>query len=119
MQFLEANESSLLHSILVNHILIVNETARADMLINCGLSSLTPTLSSLGRSSLLFVNELCARLSQPRVVAKPSGLPSLVALLNYIALPPYDVDLTLEEKKFLEEVKRKCLEWHASQVTRG
>jgi effector-associated domain 8 (EAD8)-containing protein len=116
MQFLEPNESSLLHSILVNHILIANETARADMLINCGLSSLTPTLSSLGRSSLLFVNELCARLSQPHIVARPSGQPSLVALLNYIALPPYDVDLTLEEKRFLEDVKQKCLQWYAAQI---
>ena len=115
MQFLEAHESSLLHSILVNHILIVHETARADMLINCGLSSLTPTLSSLGRSSLLFVNELCARLSLPHIVAKPSAQPGLVALLNYIALPPYDVDLTLEEKKFLENVKERCLQWHAAQ----
>jgi hypothetical protein len=114
MPFLEPNESSLLHSILVNHILIATETARADMLINCGLSSLTSTLSSLSRSSLLFVNELCAKLSQPHVVAKPSGQPSLVALLNYIALPPYDVDLTLEEKRFLEDVKQKCLQWHAA-----
>jgi hypothetical protein len=118
MQFLEADESSRLHSILVNHILIANEIARTDMLINCGLSSLTPMLSSLGRSSLLFVNELCARLSQPHIVAKPSGQPSLVALLNYIALPPYDVDLTREEKRFLEDVKQKCLRWHASQMLR-
>jgi len=114
MHFLEANESSLLHSILVNHILIINETARADMLINCGLSLLLPKLSSLGKSSLLFVNELCARLSQPQTVAKSSGQPALVALLNYIALPPYDVDLTAEEKTFLEAVKQKCLQWHAS-----
>jgi len=116
MQFLEADETSLLHAILVNHVLIANETARADMLINCGLSLLVPTLSSLGKSSLLFVNELCARLSQPHAVAKPSGQPGLVALLDYIALPPYDGDLTLEEKKFLEGVKQKCLQWHASQT---
>ena len=118
MQFLEANESSLLHSILVNHILIANETARADMLTNCGLSSLTPTLSSLGRSSLLFVNELCAKLSQPYTVAKPSGQPGLVALLNYLALPPYNVDLTLEEKRFLEDVRQRCLQWYAEQKSK-
>ncbi len=116
MQFLEAEETSLLHTILVNHILIINETARADMLINCGLTSLLPHLSSLGRSSLLFVNELCARLSQPHIVAKSSGQPGLVALLNYIALPPYDVDLTEEDKRFLESVRQKCLQWHASQI---
>lgn len=115
MQFLEAEETSLLHSILVNHVLIATESARADMLINCGLSLLLPHLSSLGKSSLLFVNELCARLSLPHVVAKPSQQPGLVALLNYIALPPYDADLTLEEKRFLEAVKQKCLQWHTSQ----
>lgn len=116
MQFLSEDESSLLHSILVNHVLIANETARADMLINCGLSLLLPKLSSLGRSSLLFVNELCARLSQPLTLANPSGHPGLVALLNYIALPPYDVDLTQEEKRFLECVKQKCLQWHETQI---
>ena len=116
MEFLSGDESSLLHSILVNHILITNETARADMLINCGLSLLLPRLSSLGKSSLLFVNELCARLSQRHILANPSGQPGLVALLNYIALPPYDVDLSLEEKKFLERVKQKCLQWYASQI---
>ena len=116
MQFLDTDETSLLHSILVNHILIANETARADMLINCGLSLLLPRLSSLSKSSLLFVNELCARLSRPHTIAKPSGQPGLVALLNFIALPPYDVDLTPEEKKFLEQVKQKCLQWHASQI---
>jgi hypothetical protein len=116
MQFLETDETSLLHSVLVNHFLIANETARADMLINCGLSLLLPHLSSLSKSSLLFVNELCARLSQSYTVAKPSGQPGLVALLNFIALPPYDVDLTPEEKKFLEQVKQKCLQWHASQA---
>jgi hypothetical protein len=116
MQFLSEDECSLLHSILVNHVLIANETARADMLINCGHSLLLPKLSSLGKSSLLFVNELCARLSQPHTVAKPSGQPGLVALLNYIALPPYDVDLTLEEKRFLEHVKQKCQQWHTSQI---
>ena len=115
MQFLSADETSLLHSILVNHILIANETARADMLINCGNAALLPRLSSLGKSSLLFVNELCARLSQPQTIARPSGQPGLVALLNYIALPPYDVDLTLEEKRFLEQVKQKCLQWHEAQ----
>lgn len=115
MQFLSQDESSLLHSILANHVLIANETARADMLINCGLSSLLPRLSSLRKSSLLFVNELCARLSQPQSVARPSGQPGLVALLNYIAMPPYDVDLTLEEKRFLEHVKQKCLQWRESQ----
>lgn len=116
MQFLETNETSLLHSILVDHLLIANETARADMLINCGLSLLLPHLSSLSKSSLLFVNELCARLSRPHIIAKSSGQPGLVALLDYIALPPYDVDLTLEEKKFLEQVKQKCLQWHVSQA---
>ena len=116
MQFLSEDETSLLHSILVNHILIAYETARADMLINCGLSLLLPNLYSLSKSSLLFVNELCARLSQPSIVAKPSGQPGLVALLNYIALPPYNVDLTPEEKKFLEQVKQKCLQWHMSQT---
>lgn len=116
MQFLSEDESSLLHSILVNHVLIANEMARADMLINCGLSLLLPYLSSLGKSSLLFINELCARLSNPLTVAKPSGQAGLVALLNYIALPPYDVDLTSEEKEFLERVKQKCLQWHASQT---
>ncbi|HKV59359.1 MAG TPA: hypothetical protein VJO32_13795 [Ktedonobacteraceae bacterium] len=115
MQFLSVDECSLLHAILVNHVLIANETARADMLINCGLSSLLPRLSSLGKSSLLFINELCARLSQPQTVARPSGQPGLVALLNYIAMPPYDVDLTLEEKRFLERVKQKCLQWHETQ----
>lgn len=116
MQFLEADETSLLHSILVNHVLITNETARADMLINCGLVLLLPYLSSLCKSPLLFVNELCARLSRSHIIAMPSGQPGLVALLNFIALPPYDVDLTLEEKKFLEQVKQKCLQWHASQI---
>ena len=116
MQFLSEDETSLLHSILINHILIANETARADMLINWGLSSLLPKLSTLGRSSLLFVNELCARFSQPRTLANPSGKPGLVALLNYIALPPYDVDLSLEEKRFLESVKQKCLQWHESKI---
>ncbi len=116
MQFLSEDETSRLHSILVNHILIVNEIARADMLINCGLSLLIPKLSLLGKSSLLFVNELCARLSQPYTVAENSGQLGLVALLNYIALPPYDVDLTLEDKKFLELVKQKCLQWQASQT---
>ncbi len=79
MQFLDTDETSLLHSILVNHVLIANETARADMLINCGLSLLLPHLSSLGKSSLLFVNELCARLSQPHIVAKLSGQPSTLS----------------------------------------
>jgi hypothetical protein len=122
MQFLDADETSLLHTILVNHILIANETSRADMLINCGLSLLLPNLSSLGKSSLLFVNELCARLSRPNVVTKPYGQtepydqPGLVALLNYIALPPYDVDITSEDKRFLELVKQKCLQWHALQI---
>ena len=116
MQFLEADETSLLHSLLVNHVLIANETARADMLINCGLSLLLPHFSSLSKSSLLFVNELCARLSRPRTIARPSGQPGLVALLNYIAMPPYDADLTPEEKKFLEQVKLKCLQWHALQA---
>jgi hypothetical protein len=116
MQFLETDETSLLHSILANHVLIAYETARADMLINCGLSLLLPHLSSLSKSSLLFVNELSARLSQPYIVAKPSGQPGLVALLNFIALPPYDVDLKPEEKKFLEHVKQKCLQWHMSQT---
>ena len=116
MKFLEADETSLLHSILVNHVLIANESARADMLINSGLSLLLPHLSSLSKSSLLFVNELCARFSRPHTIAKPSGQPGLVALLNYIALPPYDVDLTSEEKRFLENVKQKCLQWHASQT---
>lgn len=116
MQFLEADETSLLHSILVNHVLIANETARADMLINCGLSLLLPKLSSLGKSSLLFVNELCARFSQPHTIAISSGQPGLVALLNYIALPPYNVDLSPEEKRFLEHVKQKCLQWYASQI---
>jgi hypothetical protein len=116
MQFLEADETSLLHSILVNHVLITNETARADMLVNCGLSLLLPHLSSQGKSPLLFVNELCARLSQPKIVTKPSGQPGLVALLNYIALPPYDFDLTYEDKQFLERVKQKCRQWHASQI---
>ncbi len=115
MQFLETKETSLLHSILVNHVLIANETARADMLINCGLAFLLPRLSSLGRSSLLFVNELCAQISPPHMLARPSGQPGLVALLNFIALPPYDVDLTLEEKKFIEEVKEKCIQWHSAQ----
>ena len=115
MQFLSEDETSLLHSILVNHVLIANESARVDMLINCGLSWLLPRLSSLGKSSLLFVNELCARLSQPQSIARPSGQPGLVALLNYIAMPPYDVDLILEEKRFLERVKQKCLQWHESQ----
>ncbi|HEU0002769.1 MAG TPA: hypothetical protein VFQ36_17805 [Ktedonobacteraceae bacterium] len=36
-------------------------------------------------------------------------------MLNYIAMPPYDVDLTLEEKQFLERVGQKCLQWHKSQ----
>ena len=116
MQFLSEDETSLLHSILANHVLIANETARADMLINCGLSLLLPNLSSLSKSSLLFVNELCARLSRPHIKAKPSGQPGLVALLNFIALPPYDVDLTQEEKKFLERVKQKCLQWHTTQA---
>ena len=102
-------------SILVNHVLIANEMARADMLINCGHASLLPRLSSLGKSSLLFVYELCARLAQPQTVARPSGQPGLVALLNFIALPPYDVDLTVEEKKFLEQVKQKCLQWYETQ----
>ena len=115
MQFLTEDETSLLHAILVNHILIANETARADMLINCGHASLLPRLSSLGKSSLLFVNELCARLSQPQTIARPSGQPGLVALLNYIALPPYDADLTPEEKRFLEQVKQKCLQWYEAQ----
>ena len=53
MQFLETDETSLLHSILVNHVLIINETARADMLINCGLSLLLPHLSSLMPSRIL------------------------------------------------------------------
>ncbi len=65
MQFLEGEKTSLLHSILVNHALIADEAARTDMLINCGLSLLLPHLSSLSKSSLLFVNELCARLSGP------------------------------------------------------
>lgn len=112
MQFLDAEETSLLHSILVNHILIANESARADMLINCGLSSLLPHLSSQSKSSLLFVNELCARLSQPHVVAKSLQQPGLVALLDFIALPPYDIDLTEEDKRFLKSVKQKCLQWH-------
>jgi hypothetical protein len=116
MQFLSEDEVSLLHSILVNHVLITNETARADMLINCGLSLLLPHLSSLGKSSLLFVNELCAKLSQTHTVAKPSGQSGLVALLNFIALPPYDIDLTPEDKRFLERVKQKCLQWHISQT---
>ncbi len=116
MQFLSEDESSLLHSILVNHLLIADENARADMLINCGLSLLIPKLSSLGRSSLLFVNELCARLSQPHTIANISGQPGLVALLNYIALPPYDIDLSPEEKRFLECVKQKCLQWHESKI---
>lgn len=115
MQFLSEDESSLLHSTLVNHILITHETARADMLINCGLPFLIPKLSSLGQSSLLFVNELCARLSQSHTTAKPSDQPGLVALLNFITLPPYDVDLTMEEKKFLDQVKLKCLQWHKAQ----
>ncbi len=116
MQFLDTDETSLLHSILVNHILIANEFARADMLINCGLSLLLPHLSSLSKSPLLFVNELCARFSRPHTIAKPSGQPGLVALLNYVALPPYDVDLTSEEKQFLERVKQKCLQWQTSQI---
>ncbi len=49
------------------------------------------------------------------MLAKPSGQPGLVALLNFIALPPYDVDLTLEEKRFIEEVKKKCMQWHIAQ----
>lgn len=116
MQFLDTEQTSLLHCILVNHVLIVNDIARADLLINCGLASLIPSLSSLGRSPLLFVNELCARFSYSHAIAKPSGQPSLVALLNFIALPPYDVDLTLEEKEFLELVKMKCLQWHTLQA---
>jgi hypothetical protein len=116
MQFLKIDETSRLHSILANHILITNETARADMLVNCGLSLLIPYLSSLGSSSLLFVNELCARLSRPHTIVKPSGQPGLVALLNFIAMPPYDIDLTEEDKRFLENVKQKCLQWHASQI---
>lgn len=116
MQFLETEEASLLHSILASHILIAHETARSDMLINCGLVSLLNTFSSLGDSAVLFVNELCARLSQVHTVAQPSGQPGLVALLNYLSLPPYDVDLSPEEKRFLERVKQKCLRWYASQI---
>jgi len=118
MQFLSEDESSLLHSILANHILIANESSRSDLLINCGLQSLLSALTSLGSSSLLFVNELCARLSPAHITAKPSGQAALVALLNYIAMPPYDVDLSLEEKKFLERVKHKCQQWHESQLSR-
>lgn len=116
MQFLDTDESSLLHSILAGHILIAHETARSDMLINCGLGSLLNTLSSLGDSTTLFVNELCARFSQVHTLAQPSGQPGLVALLDYLSLPPYDVDLSPEEKRFLERVKQKCLRWYASQI---
>ena len=116
MQFLEANESSLLHSILVAHLLIAHETARSDMLVNCGLESLLITLSSLEGSAALFVNELCATLSQSLLITQPSGQPGLVALLDYLSLPPYDVDLSPEEKKFLDRVKKKCLQWYASRL---
>jgi hypothetical protein len=115
MQFLSEDESSLLHSILVNHILIANESSRSDLLINCGLQSLLSALSSLESSSLLFVNELCARFSLAHITSKPSGQPGLVALLTYIAMPPYDDDLSPEEKKFLERVKKKCQQWYESQ----
>jgi hypothetical protein len=118
MQFLSEDESSLLHSILVNHLLIANEASRSDLLINCGLQPLLNTLSSLGSSSLLFVNELYARLSHANITAKPYGQPGLVALLNYIAMPPYDVDLSLEEKKFLERVKQKCQQRNELQLSR-
>src|SRR5579863_58706 len=116
MQFLSEDETSLLHSILVNHILIANESARSDLLINCGLQSLISTMSSLESSSLLFVNELCARLSLAHITARPSGYPGLVALLNYLTLPPYDIDLSQEEKRFLDRVKQKCLQWHGLQT---
>jgi hypothetical protein len=116
MQFLEADEVSFLHSILADHMLISSETARSDMLINCGLASLLNSLTPLSGSAVLFVNELCARLLQPHVTAQPSGQPALVALLNYLSLPPYDSDLTPAEKRFLENVKQKCLHWHAEQM---
>ncbi|HVB59943.1 MAG TPA: hypothetical protein VNE61_02005 [Ktedonobacteraceae bacterium] len=116
MQFLEADETSFLHSILASHMLIASETARSDMLINCGLASLLTSLSSLEGATVLFVNELCARLSQAHVVAQLSGQPALVALLNYLSLPPYDIDLSPAEKRFLERVKQQCLRWYASQM---
>lgn len=116
MQFLEADEVSFLHSILADHMLITSETARSDMLINCGLASLLNSLASLSGSAVLFVNELCARLSQEHMIAQPSGQPALVALLTYLSLSPYDSDLTPPEKRFLEHVKQKCLRWHASQM---
>lgn len=116
MRFLETDETSFLHSILVGHFLITHETARSDLLINCGLASLLNALSSLGDSPAHFVNELCARLSQAHTLAEPLGQPGLVALLNYLSLPPYDVDLSPEEKRFLDRVKQKCLKWYASQI---
>lgn len=116
MQFLEADEVSFLHSILAGHMLIASETARSDMLINCGLASLLTSLSTLSESAVLFVNELCARVSQAHLIAQPSGQPALVALLNYLSLPPYDSDLSPAEKRFLEQIKQKCLRWHAEQM---
>jgi hypothetical protein len=116
MQFLEADEVSFLHSILAGHMLIASEAARSDMLINCGLASLLNSLASLSGSAVLFVNELCARLSSVQMTAKPSGQPALIALLSYLSLPPYDSDLSPAEKRFLEQVKQKCLRWHAEQV---
>ena len=97
---------------------IANEFSRSDLLINCGLQPLLNTLSTLGSSSLLFVNELYAKLSLTHLTSKPSGQPGLVALLTYIAMPPYDIDLSLEEKKFLEHVKQKCQVWYESQLTK-
>lgn len=116
MQFLEEGEISLLHSILVNHILIAHEVARSDMLINCGLPLLPSTLFSLRSSAAIFVNELCAKLSLAQTTARPSRQHGLVALLNYITKPPYDADLSLEEKRFLERVKQKCQQWYEPQI---
>ncbi len=116
MQFLDASESSYLHSILANHFLVTHETARSDMLINCGLESLLNTLSTLRGSAALFVNELCAQLSQAKIVAQPSGQPGMVAVLDFLTLPPYDVDISPAEKKFLERVKQQYQRWHAVQI---
>jgi hypothetical protein len=116
MEFLEADEASLLRAILVNHALIANEDARSDLLVNCGLQALVPALSSLGKSPLLFVNELSARLSRVYTTSQPLEQPGLVALLNYITMSPYDDELIPEEKRFLERVKQKCLQWYTAQT---
>lgn len=112
MQFLDIAEYSLLVSILVNHVFIANIAARRDLLINCGLQGLLPSLSSLDKSSLLFVHELLAQLLRRVTTTEPSGF---ITFLNYISIPPYDVDLSWDEKSFLERVKQAYLRWSPSR----